>query len=88
MFRSAARSDAFDVELETKEPTVRAAIAELLSRPECGELKKLVFDGDTTDPRPTTLILVSGREIAALDGLDTKLRENDELSLLPVAHGG
>jgi len=88
VFRSAVRSDTLDVDLGLREATVRAAIATLLSRPDCGELKKLLVDGDTSDPRSNTLILVSGREIAALNGLDTRLSENDELSLLPVAHGG
>ena len=40
------------------------------------------------DPRPNALIMVSGREISTLNGLDTMLTEEDELSLLPVAHGG
>jgi molybdopterin converting factor small subunit len=74
--------------LPSAEATVRSAIVELVSRPDCGELKKLILDGESLDPRPSTLILVSGREIGALAGLETRLKENDEMSLLPVAHGG
>jgi molybdopterin converting factor small subunit len=76
------------LEIPSKEPTVRSALSQLLSQPERGELKNLILEGETSDPRSTTLILVSGREIATLAGLDTKLTENDELSLLPIAHGG
>ena len=88
VYRSAAGTDKITIELPREHPTVRSAISELLSRPDCNALKKLVFDGESSDPRSTTLILVSGREIGALAGLETILKEDDELSLLPIAHGG
>jgi len=88
VFRSAARTETIGLELSLTEPTVRTAITEMLARRESAELKRLVLDGETGDPRSNTLILVSGREIGALAGLDTKLREGDVLSLLPIAHGG
>ena len=88
MFRSAAGSERINLEVEDTGSTVRSALNQLLSRPESGELKKLIFDGETSDPRSTTIILVSGAEISALSGLDTKLKDQDEISLLPVAHGG
>jgi len=34
------------------------------------------------------LILVNGREISVLNGLETKLKDGDEISLIPVVHGG
>jgi len=70
------------------EPTVRDAISGIATRSDLSQLKQLVFDGETPDPRPNALIMVSGREISTLDGLDTKLKVNDELALLPIAHGG
>ena len=88
MFRSAAGADRVDVNIPIDQPTVRAAIAEMTSRSNLRELKRLVFDGETLDPRPNSLIMVSGREIGTLEGLDTKLKASDELSLLPIAHGG
>ena len=88
VFRSAAGSDTVSLQLLDTEPTVRSAIIKLVSRPDCGELKKLILDGKSLDPRPNTMILVSGREIGALAGLETRLKKGDELSLLPVAHGG
>jgi len=86
VFRSAAGTDAVNLDLNGQ-PTVRAAIDELVSRPNLLELKKLIF-GDGSDPRPYALILLAGREIGALGGLDTELKRDDELSLLPIAHGG
>ena len=88
VFRSAAGSEKVELNIPVDEPTVRVVIAEIASRPDFLALKQLVLDGETLDPRPNALIMVSGREISTLDGLDTKLKASDELSLLPIAHGG
>lgn len=69
-------------------PTVRDALFQLVSTDSFAGLKQLLLESEMEDPRPNALIIVSGREISTLDGLETKLTENDELSLLPVAHGG
>jgi len=87
VFRSAAGTDTLSLDLRDEEPTVRLAIDELISRPNLLELKRLIF-GEASDPRSNALILLGGREIGALGGLDTKLKRGDELSLLPIAHGG
>jgi molybdopterin converting factor small subunit len=68
--------------------TVRSVLEIIASRPDFRSLKALLVEGEGVDPRPNALIMVSGREIGALDGLDTLLAEGDELSLLPIAHGG
>jgi molybdopterin converting factor small subunit len=60
----------------------------ITSTPDFRSLRALLVEGESMDPRPNALIMVSGREIGALDGLDTLLAEGDELSLLPIAHGG
>jgi len=88
VFRSAAGSEKVELNIPVDEPTVRVAIADIATRSDLRELKEFVFDGETLDPRPNALIMVSGREIGTLDGLDTKLKVNDELALLPIAHGG
>ena len=67
---------------------MREAITQLVSDPTYRSVKSLLFDGEATDPRPNALIMISGREIGTLDGLDTEVGESDELSLLPIAHGG
>ena len=88
VFKSAAGADAVSVDLPGEEKTVRLAISELLSRPSCAELRKLLLEEEGCDPRSNALILLAGREIGAIAGLDTRLKEGDELSLLPIAHGG
>jgi len=88
VFKTAAGTDSISLDLLPVKPTVRTALTELVSRPGSDELRALMLEGDSADPRSTTLILVSGHEIGALAGLDTELRNDDELSLLPIAHGG
>jgi molybdopterin converting factor small subunit len=88
VFKTAAGSAVLQLDIASPEPTVRSAIDELVSRQDYASLKQLILHEDTRDPRPNALIMVSGREIGSLDGLDTRLKESDELSLLPIAHGG
>lgn len=87
VFRSAAGVESLDLDVHGEDATVRSAIAELVSRPALSELKKLILD-EVFDPRSNALILLGGREIGTLGGLDTRLKSDDELSLLPIAHGG
>jgi molybdopterin converting factor small subunit len=88
VFRSAAGSGNIQLELLDSASTVRTAIMQLVSYPVYRGVRQLLLDQDTTDPRPNALIMVSGREIGTLEGLDTKLGDSDEVSLLPIAHGG
>lgn len=88
VFRSAANASELSMEISNSEATVRSAIQRLVSREGFGNLKSLLMESASSDPRPNALIMVSGREINSLKGLDTELSENDELALLPIAHGG
>jgi molybdopterin synthase sulfur carrier subunit len=40
------------------------------------------------DSRSNALVLVNGREISVLNGLETKLNDGDEIVFIPVVHGG
>jgi molybdopterin converting factor small subunit len=51
-------------------------------------LKRALIDPELNDPRTNSLILVNGKEIGVLQGLDTMLEDGDELTLIPVVHGG
>ena len=57
----------------------------ILQRP---ELKETLIHEELGDPRPNGLILVNGREISVMKGLNTSLKDGDEVVLVPVAHGG
>lgn len=88
VFRSAAKTSELDLDVKGKNPTVKSVISQLVSHEQFEGLKQLLLDSETSDPRPNALVMVSGREINTLKGLETELTENDELALLPVAHGG
>jgi MoaD family protein len=52
------------------------------------KIKRALIDPELEDPRPNTLILVNGKEISVLKGLDTMIENGDEVILVPVVHGG
>ena len=54
---------------------------------EMPQLEK-TFSDQLNDSRSNTLVLVNGREISVLNGLETKLADGDEIVFIPVVHGG
>jgi len=52
------------------------------------QLERMLSDQQLDDSRFNALILVNGREISVLDGLETKLNDGDEIVFVPVVHGG
>jgi molybdopterin synthase sulfur carrier subunit len=55
--------------------------------PEMPQLEKS-FNGQFNDSRSNSLVLVNGREISVLNGLETELKDGDEIVFVPVVHGG
>jgi molybdopterin converting factor small subunit len=88
VFRSAAKTNEVHLQVTEENPTVKSVISQLLSQEPFADLKRVLLDGETNDPRPNALIMVSGREISTLNGMETELDANDDLALLPIAHGG
>lgn len=66
--------------------TLKDLIARLTA--EMPQLQKIFGDIQLGDSRSNSLVLVNGREISVLDGLDTKLADGDEIVFIPVVHGG
>lgn len=52
------------------------------------ELKRVLLDPELEDPCPNAIILVNGKEISVLDGLETEVGNRDEIVFIPVVHGG
>jgi molybdopterin synthase sulfur carrier subunit len=80
-------SGAGKLELDCKRCTSLSELVNELVK-EVPELKRSLIDPQLEDPRPNALILVNGREISVLNGLETKLKDGDEIVLVPVVHGG
>jgi MoaD family protein len=85
MFRSIAGTD--HLSLETKRSDMNNII-KVLAKSFPSEARKLLVDPDLDDPRPNALILLNGREISVLNGLGTEVADGDEITLIPVVHGG
>ncbi len=55
---------------------------------ELPKLGKSLVDPHTDDSASNPLILINGREISVLNGLETELSDGDEIVFVPVIHGG
>jgi molybdopterin synthase sulfur carrier subunit len=65
--------------------TMREVIFELSERLDVNLIEKFVYKGEL---RSGIKILVNGRNISFLQGLDTVLEDRDVISILPIAGGG
>ena len=75
-------------ELKLQQPaTIQDVIAKLLQL-FSDNFKAVLVDAQLNDPRPNALILVEGKEISALQGLETEVKDSQEIVFLPVIHGG
>jgi molybdopterin synthase sulfur carrier subunit len=52
------------------------------------KLKNALIDPELEKSRANTLVIVNGKEISVLKGLETKLKDGDEVVFVPVSHGG
>jgi len=73
--------------LKLEQATVRNVI-QTLAESLTTEAKRLLIDPELNDPRPNALILLNGKEINVLNGLETEVDEGDEVTLIPISHGG
>jgi sulfur-carrier protein len=51
-------------------------------------LRRNLLNEQLEMPKPNALIIVNGKEISVLNGLETKLKDGDEVVFVPVVHGG
>ncbi len=80
-------SDQSQIKLKIKKSTVRNLIL-ILAESFSPEAKRIFIDTEFNEPRPNALILVNLKEISVLNGLETPLKDGDEVTLVPVSHGG
>jgi molybdopterin synthase sulfur carrier subunit len=52
------------------------------------ELASRLFKPNTTIPLPHIRLMVNGQDIAFLNGMDTVLKDGDEILILPPVGGG
>jgi len=74
--------------LRLEEPASVGEVVQRLVEALPPEFGRALVDPELGDPRPNALILVNGREISALKGLQTEVDDGYEITLIPVSHGG
>jgi molybdopterin synthase sulfur carrier subunit len=52
------------------------------------KLQKMATDSGLNDFRINNLILVNEKDISVLNGVDTMIKDGDEVVFVPVVHGG
>lgn len=74
--------------LKLEEPATVRKLVMNLTETFSSEFKQVLVDSQLGDPRPNALILVGGKDISVLQGLETEIRDSEEIVLVPVVHGG
>jgi len=68
--------------------TVKEAVfrlAEMFSM----EFRRTLIDSELNSPKPNALVLLNGREVSVLPrGLESEVKNGDEIVIIPVTHGG
>ena len=75
----------------TEEVAAPATILELLQQLSTrygAELRSWLLSADCTEKGDNAVILVNGRHIEHLDGVNTQLKDDDVVSLFPLVAGG
>jgi molybdopterin synthase sulfur carrier subunit len=85
VFRTVSGKNKLNIKIE-KAISLREALKKIVEK--TPSLKRFLIDPELEDPRPNALILVNGREISILNGLETVLKDGDEVVFVPVIHGG
>jgi len=84
-FRNISRKNKLTLTFEKTAP-LKEVIKKIVE--DMPKFKRALIDPELEDPRPNTLILVNGKEISILNGLETVLSDGDEVVFVPVVHGG
>jgi len=85
VFRSFSKKN--QISLTVKQGNIKSIIM-ILAKSLSPEARQLLIDAELNDPRPNALVLLNGKEIDVLNGLETEVKEGDEITLIPVSHGG
>ncbi len=86
VFRGISGKNKLIVKFGNAAVSVKDAIEKIIE--EMPRLKRVLIDPELEDPRPNTLILVNGKEIGILNGLETMLKDGDEVIFISVLHAG
>lgn len=84
-FRGFSSKNKLSLRLE-KAVTFREVVKKVVE--EVPKLEQALIDPEFKSPKTNMLVLVNGKEISVLNGLETVIRDGDEVVFVPVVHGG
>jgi len=71
-----------------KKLTVSEVVSELCRKVSSRDFERAVIDPISKTVGPNIIVLVNDKDISVLKGLETPIRSNDAVTLVPVSHGG
>ncbi|MEM2876347.1 MAG: MoaD/ThiS family protein [Candidatus Bathyarchaeia archaeon] len=86
VFRKISGIDEMSVSIGKEPMSLKTLLDEL--RHSFPEFFRALIDSELSDPRPNALILINGKEIGVMNGLETLINDKDEVVVIPVSHGG
>ncbi len=78
------QAEAIELKTEASTRDLLSKLAEKHGEP----FKKAVYDPKDSALKPYHILAINGLMITLLNGLDTKLKDGDRVSLMPVVTGG
>ncbi|MCD6325223.1 MoaD/ThiS family protein [Candidatus Bathyarchaeota archaeon] len=85
VFRKAYGSSEVSLKIEDN-AQLREIIQKLAASSE--NFRRVLIDPELESPLPNAVILINGKDISVLNGLETPITHGDEIVLIPVIHGG
>lgn len=76
-----------DLSISINDDSTIRTLLELLSNKFGNKFDEIVFD-TSSNLSKYLLISINGKDIRSLDGLDTKIKADDEISFIPAIAGG
>jgi molybdopterin converting factor small subunit len=80
-------SDSSKLALTFEEPVKFRDVVKKVAE-EFPNLRQMLNYRECKDQKANMLVLVNGKELSVLDGLDTIISDGDELVFVPIIHGG
>jgi len=74
--------------VELKENATISTLIQQLGNFMNPEINKILMDSELNGRVSNFLILLNDREIGVYDGFQTRLRDEDIVTIIPVSHGG
>ena len=77
-----------DEEIEMQEKVTIRDLLDMLSAKHGNRFKKAVYESGCSDLRTNYIATVNGQLLNQLEGINTKLKDQDEVKIMPIVSGG